>query len=271
MKITATKRDDILKRKAEYEADFEARRQRHDDQYSRWGSAQRDVFQSVENAVRDALGKRAEGLDIRANTRWSQHITVDINNEIVARHNDLPLSWRWEVSIDREGNILKESSSWSGLKATTIEHVEQLRDIVSILEVLNTMDWATILNRELPKYDEYVTESDPRYDRNKPDFNKELFEAELEEYIGQDVLIKGVAGDSSYFRAGVPVYYMILSESPSQYTVLEAWADGVAEAFKHGGGAEAAIAKVKDLERRRRIRKDKLQSLLNKPLIKIMK
>lgn len=267
MKITCNRRDDIIKRRDEYEADYNARKQKHDEQYEQYRRAEYDVLHLVEEEVGAQLASfRSLQFDIRANRgRWgSGGMSIYILcNENTKFSDDVALAWRYEVELDKAGDVTKESSSWSGLKATTEAQMQSLIETVEALKYLNSVDWATVLNKELPKYDDYVTEHEPSR-RERPNFERELFEADLAEAVGTDAIVKGKAGPSSGYRQGVTIYYMIHKETPAQYAVSEYWGGQVDETLANEG-KEAAINLVKN-GYQYRIKKETLEQLISSPI-----
>ena len=221
MRITETKRDDILKQKAEYEKTFKERKDRYDKQYQDYNNAEYNITSAVEEEIKNQLNKyRALTFDVRAKRNYDSHKGVEIRiycNENNKFDDNVALSWNYKVSINDEGEVEKESSSWSGLKAVTEEQIESLEQTLEALKYLNKVDWKTVLNKELPKYDDYVTERNPSFDNDKPNFDKMLMEADIEECIGKNVLIK--AGGSKNYRT--EVYFGILSETPTRYKVFD--------------------------------------------------
>ena len=267
MKITCNSRDDILKRREQYEADYAAWQERYNAQSDAFSAAERDVTSLIEQEVGAQLSHySALQFDIRVQRgRYgsgglSIYILCNENNKF---DDNVALSWRYEVELNKKGELTKESSSWSGLKATTPEQMESLVQTVEALKYLNSVDWATVLDKKMPEYDEYITERMPSR-RDRPNFEKELFEADLEEAVGQPVIVKGKAGPSSGFREGVQLYYMIHKETPAQYVVSESWSDKVDQIIAEAG-KDAAIAHVKDAYQYR-IKKDNFQKLVSNPI-----
>lgn len=83
---------------------------------------------------------------------------VKVNNGDSPHDASKGLSWNWEIHIDKDGNIGKDSGSWSGLKAITTEQIDDLRNTVEILTQLNDLDWKTIfdmIDEKYPKYEEF--------------------------------------------------------------------------------------------------------------------
>lgn len=224
MKITCTKREDIIKQREAYEADRAARQARHDEQERKYDEAEDAITSAVANEIKSQLSKYSVlHFDVevdRNNWRLPGLRIRVLCNERNLFDDDTALAWNYEVKLDESGNVNKESSSWSGLKATTKAQLESLTQTLDALKYLNSVDWATLLNKELPKYADYVTESDPRYDRNVPDFDHMLMEADIEECIGKDILLKGYPSINQRGLGAGSAYYMILKETPSQYQVV---------------------------------------------------
>lgn len=121
MKITCTKRDDILKRKQEYEADRSQRQARFDAQYKEFQKEDYSRRETIKNAVKQLLGDT--GLDLRISTDYAsvmgRSFKVEISDEDDKFNPDKALSWSWKVYLTKEGEVTKESSSWSGLNAVS--------------------------------------------------------------------------------------------------------------------------------------------------------
>ena len=220
MKITCTKRDDILKRKKEYEADRSQRQARFDAQHKNFMDESLSRRKTIENAVKNLLAHT--GLEIRINVDYASFSNPSYKIEIIDEddmHNpDKSLAWRWNVYITDKGEVTKESSSWSGLNAVSKKNIDNLKAIVAVLEKLNDIDWKSVLSVTPPNYNDYITEKNPKWDRDVPDFDKELLEVDIEDIIGTE---KGVFRNSGskYYRGNV--YSVIVKQSGSQYTVAD--------------------------------------------------
>ena len=222
MKIQCNRREDILKRKAEYDADFSQRKRRFDDQKQTYLSEVRDRANQLADEVRSVIPRTS--LDIEIDVTQTYSFRSEPTYEVKVHDDDHkfddsnPLSWTWTVKLDNDGNVIKESSSWSGLKATTLEHIDKLKELVEVLQALNKIDWNVVLNNITPpRYNDYITESDPSYDRDRPDFDQELLEVDVEDMIGQHSGI--LCNSSKYYRGRV--YRCIVKETPAQYTVFD--------------------------------------------------
>lgn len=265
MKITASKRDDILKQKEEYDADRARRKKLHDDDMSKYHGAVWDEFEAVKSKIVEEL--KQFNLDIRVDVNYARigrkGVRVYIADEDNKFSPDKSLSWSYRCEIDEQtGEVEKESSSWSGLQAVTETQLNHLKEVVKCLEHINQMDWKTLLDVELPKYRDYVTHPDPAYtDKDVPDYNRMLKEAEIEEVIGQDILVSGTS-----LNGRGKAYYLILKETPKQYEVCQIYAYYLDDAI--AGNSDRTVADIVEANRKytERVTKDKLFGLLSNPL-----
>lgn len=222
MKITANRRDEILKRKSEYEADKAQRQSKYDEQYSKWDNARHDLFDSIKSKI-DAELTKFDKLEFETVVRDSRYGGEGLEfrltcNENIKFSETSALSWSYNAYVTRSGEVAKETSSWSGLQATTSEQIDSLRQTLAALEYLNSIDWATMLNVKTPDYDEYIEGLDPTYETAPEDFDKLLQEADVEDIIGTT---SGVLcnGGSKYYRGDV--YRFIKSQTDKSYVVFD--------------------------------------------------
>lgn len=252
MKILASRKEDILKRKAEYDAkvaEYEADQQ---DRRRNYRQAEDAVTEPVreflynELAQFDLLDFKIDvqrGFRSRGVTGLDVHIRCNDSNMFA---DTSALSWSYKCSIDGNGEVKKESGSWSGLKATTAAQIDSLKQTVAALELLNSLDWYEILNKEMPKYSDYFDGGVERPER--VDFNKELEAAEIEDVIGQNVLVK-VGGISEYGRT--PVWARFIKETPTQYQI-EIIDDWTKKRLEESGELKPGVGY------KRNVRKDKI-------------
>ena len=217
MKITSAKRDDILKRKAEYEADKAKRQAKYNDQYQAYSDETNRRQEKIKSDISGAIGDTSLNIDIDVRNTFSGNYEVVVSDEDDKFNPDKALSWNWRVTLDKNGEVKKESSSWSGLQAVTAKNLSNLKEIVRILEILNKIDFKMLLEEVTPpNYTDYVTENDPRYD-DPENFDRELLEADVEGTIGNR---QGILGTGSKFYRG-KVYHFIQKETPSSYTMWD--------------------------------------------------
>lgn len=221
MKITCNRRDDVIKRRDEYEADYAAKQERYKAQRESFYRAERDVTSLVEEELGAQLRTYpALQFDIRASRGdWdSDGMSIRIEcNENNKFDDNVALSWSYNVELNKAGEVTKESSSWSGLKATTPAQLESLSQTLEALKYLNSVQWDVVLNKEMPKYEDYFTESIPSR-RDRPNFEQELVEADLEDAVGTNKLVRGKATNATGYRG--EGYYLLLKETPTQYVTI---------------------------------------------------
>lgn len=261
MKITCTKRDDILKRKSEYEADRASRQSKYDAQYRKYLEEDGRREEKIRNDVIGAIGETSLDLTVDVIGRFEHKYEIRVSDEDDKFNEDKALSWDWKVYLDKNGDVKKESSSWSGMNAVTAKNLSNLKEIVRVLEILHNIDFKMLLEDiRPPRYQDYVTENNPKYE-TAPDFDRELMEADIEECIGKDVLLKGYASINQRGYGIGTAYYMILKETPSQYQVVRIPGYAV---NNEEYNLKDVVEKNKNYSER--MRKDKLIQLLNNPI-----
>lgn len=210
------RRSDVLARKAAWQKDYDVKKAIYDKQESDYHEACYAIEQETINVVKSYLGNVPENLSINATTRFRGYeVRIEYDSANLFR-DTTALHWHFRIALDREGNINKETGSWSGLQATTPEQLNDLKESVRILTILNDMPWDVILNtanNNYPKFDDYYKEPDPS--RGAPDWNKELTLATIEDSIGQNVLIKGRNANGGRGE----VYYRVIKQTPKRYEI----------------------------------------------------
>ena len=217
IKVNEDRRSDVIARRDAWQKDYDAKKLAYDKQYFDYDTAREAVSDTLVQEIKKQIGNvpKSEYLNIYAEPRWGGY-EVHIEYAQRAVHNeDKALSWDFRIILDRNGTLKKESGSWSGLQATTSEQIKDLKETVRILEVINNMDWETLINNtvnKMPKRDEYITAPNPDSEA-KPDWKTELIQASIEDAIGQNILIKGRG------EKGGTVYYKIIRQTPKRYEV----------------------------------------------------
>lgn len=259
MKITCTKRDDILKRKSEYEADRSSRQSKYDAQYRKYLEEDGRREEKIRNDVIGAIGETSLDLEIRVSGRFEHKYEISVSDEKDKFNEDKALSWDWKVYLDKNGDVKKESSSWSGMNAVTAKNLSNLKEIVRVLEILNNIDFKMLLEEiRPPRYQDYVTEKNPKYE-TAPDFDRELMEADIEDCIGTR---KGILGTGSKFYRG-NVYHFIQRETLSSYNM---WDIPAYYVEKNDGSLSDLFEKYSDGRYNYNMRKDKFFETIEKPI-----
>lgn len=263
MKITSGKKDDILKKKEAYERDRSERQSKYDEQRGKFNVLRKSILDEVEAQVEGLL--RSVNLDLEISAREENigliKITVGTPQTKLFDESSA-LTWTWSAELDSDGVVHKTSNSYSGLKATTSEHIDFLRESVKTLDILNTANWETILAKTLPKYEEYVTEKNPEWE-TKPNFDRELLEAEIEELIGTDTMIGGT--NERARTSNITNWFIVLKETPKQYKVADIPAYAISPEHIGDMTVEEVIEKNKRYSYN--ISKEKFLSIIKRPLV----
>lgn len=213
MKITASKRDEILKRKAEYDAKLAKYEARNKETTRAYNEAQDAVLSKVQSAVEELL----TGLDsLSVEVTSSNYYFGGRGAHVKVNCTAGALRWTYEASLDENGQISTDTTSWSGLSATTQAEVDSLKQTAEALDRLVNADWATILDVETPNYKDYMDLTNIPPDPE--DFNKQLEEATLEELIGQNKIIKVFNWEGSGYL-GRYVWVKLTGQTPSFWKV----------------------------------------------------
>lgn len=239
MRITSSKRDDILKEREEYQAQWDENERTRGEEQRSFQEAEDAVLNPIKEYLEQELAYyRALNFDVRVNRGWARDfnsIEVSIRcNEYRKFDENAALSWNFDAKLkfpDKESlrsgdisnvEVVKETGSCSGLQATNATQLRSLRQSLDALEFLNDLDWVTLLNKEMPKYDDYL--KTPRMQSRDNEFKKRLLEADLEDLVGSNKLVKVDNFESSGYRSSY-VYLRLISETPAQYkcNVVSEW------------------------------------------------
>ncbi len=138
-------RDTISKKKEAYDKD-----------YKNYKIAVREVFQKTEDKVLKEIGETSIPLEVDvSSSRYLDGLDVKITNGDNP-NSDQALNWSIRIEA-ADGEVKKESNSWSGLNATTKEYIDNLKENVDVLERINEIDWKSILFDDIPDIDEYMS------------------------------------------------------------------------------------------------------------------
>lgn len=226
--IKASRADDLRKQRDEWDANFKKHNDIARSQEKEFRKAQADMESAIAEELKSDLDKfYLLDFDVRvfADTRHirdrkfkSVEVRIECNQNRVHDESSA-LSWDYTAKLDKDGNVTKETGSWSGLSATTEQQLKSLDQSVAAIHLLSTIDWGKFLDRDVPDYDDYVTEEVPSKSE-RPDFETQIDEEELADYAGKRVLVKGKAGQNDkFYRSGVSVWYHIEKVTPKFYSV----------------------------------------------------
>lgn len=259
MKITCSKRDEILKQKEEWEAERDAALAKRREENQAFDNALRAVTNSIKEDLEHMLSHyRALKFNVIVNKMFDDMLAVTVQcNERNKFDEDVALSWNYRAVMSKDGQIQKETGSWSGLKATTEAQMQSLTETLEALKYLNSIDWAILLNKDLPNYKDYDKTDTSKYYRDVPNFNHMLLEADIEELIGKDILISGASDINGRGR----FYYMILRQTPSQYEIAS-----IPDYVVHDQRVDLKEAVEERKKFSHKIKKSKLFDLIDQPI-----
>lgn len=222
--INEDRRSDIIAARDAWDANYLAKKKAYASQEREYEMALAYISKYVEDYVTNAIGDTTLNLDIRVSPWGGDVLSSSYNIKITSDDfnkfdENVALSWSWSAYINKEGKLVKDSSSWSGLKATTPEQLDSLTETLRILKILNGIDWESILsdaNRRRPSHSDYIDVEVP-WRNDRPNFEQQLKEAEIENIVGKPVLIQ--AAGNRY--KGNDIWFLIVAETPKQYKVVE--------------------------------------------------
>lgn len=201
--VTAATLDDIRKQRDEYDAETSRLENANEEQHEKYRLAIRDKSKEIEKAISEKIGPTSLELHIRVEDDWQDAWEVRIQaNENSKFEEGRALAWHWDVKFDKDGTVVKDSGSWSGLRAITSDQLADLEESIRVLKVLNNIDWYMFLKERFgakPKYDEFIDKANQTalFDRrkNRPQFNEQLQSAQIQQLIGTDTAFR-LKGDS---------------------------------------------------------------------------
>ena len=224
-KINEDRLSDIRAARDAWDAEYDKQNKIYKDQEKKYRYAMYDVADNLQKEVVNAIGNTTINLRVDVDNYGIDADSYQVRvygNDSNKFADNVALSWDWKVYLDKDGNVLKDSSSWSGLKATTPEQLNDLEETLRILKLLNNLDWARLIgnaNTKRPKYDDYITAPYPsRSDR--PNFEQQLKDAAVEDTIGKDVLIQG-KGSGRNYNSRATVWYYVVGVTNKQYKMFE--------------------------------------------------
>lgn len=179
MKILTGKREDILRRKAEYENKLKTYELAEEGARRAYRTVEHNALQPIDKELHDNLSKfNLLNFDIVVRRGWE-------GPEVRIRCEDnSTLRWSYEVDFDSNNEIRNATNSWSGMNATTVDDIAILRQTADALEYLISIDWKALLDVKLPDYNTYWGNLPEQPEREN--FSDSLAEATLEEVMGQN-------------------------------------------------------------------------------------
>lgn len=228
MKITAGKRDEALQRRASRRA----AQQTYDDAVNEMRKKEYQDKLKITEPIKQQLEQGLSQfnlLDFRVNVSRGYDFGSDDDKDFVEiriscnenrRSEGDALMWSYNIAVNH-GEIVKETSSWSGLQGTTADQIASLKQTVQALEYLNSYDWEGTVWRKFPSWKEYAVDIDrPSYSQYDEEFDISV--ATLQDLIGEDKLIK-VRGWGEEYQNRTGYYVQVVGETDSQWRLHVVW------------------------------------------------
>ena len=214
--IQSGRLDDLRARRAAMVEDRDRYRSSKDAAWKQYYEAESVVLDPIREYVEHGLSQFSLlDIDVTVQLTFGDLLQVEVSCE----GSDNALKWRWSARLEKDGTIKSDSSSWSGLSATTAEEIEQLRQSVDAIEWLINVDWKSVLSVELPDVEDFIDDSlTAPSETELQDLDNQILEEELREAVGNNVLIAGESNGTIYNK-GLAGYYLLIAETPKQYTV----------------------------------------------------
>lgn len=256
MRITASKKDEILKRKAEYEQKEAEYRRKENEYYRGRQEREEEYLKPVLDAIRSKMDEfDLLNIDVTGDRLWGGfriHVQCDEHNRSEST------SLRWDYTAKGEdGKVEKESGSWSGLQAVTESQIQSLRQSVEALAFLQSFDWEKYI-ADAPE-DLYEGLERPKYEDRpqQEDFSAELKAAELEELVGTTKAIKVHNYEGSYYY-GKYIYVLITKMTPKQVYVIDVPVSSVENAKIGNEESKANLKRFLNSGNTKRVAQDRL-------------
>ena len=181
------RRREIDQQAQKYNVERDAKKNEYDAQMGNYRRVVMDIEDNVRSNLEQVL-PYSDLIDIKVSRdyNWSSgapYLSVKISYDLNKTKNQ-SLAWNYYVGLDKDDNVKKESGSWSGLNAVTQEQLDDLEKSIEILKKLNIIDWESIVKTDVPSVGDYVTTKT----LPEKDFTFEQFNADLEDFVGQDVI-----------------------------------------------------------------------------------
>lgn len=247
MRIYCNKKSDLIAERDAYDAETQKYQDIVDEASRSYRQKLNEASDNLRAIIANEIGQTSLPLIIGVNRAWREGWEVSI--QVDKYNGEHALNWDWSVQLDGEGNIKKDSGSWSGLNAVTAEQIDDLKESVRVLTILNDIDWEPIISAEIPDAD--VDDSDARIilrDRraNRKDYNRLILDAELEEAAEEDKWIK-LEGrpETSYYRGATRSLYWckILKLTDNFVTCRIQWDSGSGKPDESRSSTEERIKK----------------------------
>lgn len=192
-RISAASYADIVRQRDEYDAETDRLKVLKEGNTNKYRAAQKTIRENIANAVLKLIGPTSLNLDVYIDTDWIGGWEISIKNNYYGNNDQRALCWDITIKLNSEGDVVKESNSWSGLKAVTSEQIADLEESVRIIKLIANTDWRELLSTPPANSDDYqdaeLNQSIRDREGARPNFEKDMFDAQLEELLNGNTAI----------------------------------------------------------------------------------
>ena len=164
-------------------------RQKSDDAYDAYRKDQLAQFQPIKDNVEQLLAKyNLLNIDVNVDRNWGDAVEVRVQCDEYKHDDSTSLRWNYRATLMSDGELKKETGSWSGLSACTADQINHLKQSVEALEDLNNIDWKSLLKVQEIDRDKYTYDREdetPEYD-----YDAELKIEQLRDILGSNMAIE---------------------------------------------------------------------------------
>lgn len=266
--IRASRKDDLIREQQQWKMRHDARQVLYNEQEGRYDKARWDWKDSVVDLIKKQFSSyisKLPYLEINVDDGWHRTEVRFKYADYLGSDDraDVSLRWSYTIYLTENGQIEKETNSWSGFEAVTPAQIDDLMNSANFLKAIVDFDWEPLLNEakaSVPKYSQYVgirnPNSDPDY--SDPGYDKMIKEAEIEDALNSGMWIKI---DSDW---GTGRWVYIISETPKFYTYTSIGDWDITHATPENSNIESLKSHITDPKNASsyyvdKIKKDKLR------------
>ena len=168
MKITCTKLEDLLKNEQALKDSANSNKDHQNKSDLQYEADIQNLTDSAKSYIESELSK-FNLIQFEVEIMY-RHADSTVHVEIIAvENNKSRKKLRWSLEVDvklPEGDVCKKAGAWRGLIDCTPDKVAVIKQSAEAIELLNTIDWYSLLNIQYPDYMDYDLHLD-RVDLNK--------------------------------------------------------------------------------------------------------
>lgn len=157
VKITCTKLEDLLKNEKALKDLAKSNKDRQNKSDLQYEADIQKLTASAKSYIESELSRfNLVRFDVEIGYRSA---SSTVHAEIIAVENNnsrKKLCWSLTVDVELpEGDVSKQAGAWKGLIDCTPDKIAVIKQSTEAIELLNTIDWYSLLNMQYPNYEDY--------------------------------------------------------------------------------------------------------------------